>query len=209
MGKKLKYYAVWKGRKTGVFSTWEACSAQVTGYVDAEFKSFDTFAAAQEALRGEYQDYAGKRVPNLAQERLIEIGSPVFASYCVDAACAGNPGPMEYRCVQTKTGKEIFRRGPYEGGTNNIGEFLAIVHALELFKEKGISLPIYSDSKNAIGWVQDTRCKTNLRKNDENAELFELIARAEEWLASNKYTNKILKWETEAWGEIPADYGRK
>ena len=209
MGKKRKFYVVWKGRKTGDFMNWEDCSAQVNGFTGAEYKSFDTLAAAREALRGGYEKYAGKHVPHLSQERLIEIGSPVLPSYCVDAACSGNTGTLEYRCVHTETREELFSQGPYDSGTNNVGEFLAIVHALARFNKNGISLPIYSDSEVALGWVKGKRCKTNLSKNENNTELFELIARAEQWLADNTYANKVLKWETEAWGQIPADYGRK
>ena len=40
-------------------------------------------------------------------------------------------------------------------------------------------------------------------------DLFELIDRAENWLKTNHYSNKILKWDTPLWGEIPADFGRK
>ena len=140
---------------------------------------------------------------------MIAIGKPIAESYAVDAACSGNPGPLEYRCVHTSTRKQLFKQGPFEHGTNNIGEFLAIVHALALFKQKGITLPIYSDSENAIGWVKEKKCKTKLAPDERNAPLFELVARAEQWLAENDYSNPILKWETEAWGEVPADFGRK
>ncbi|MGB0789138.1 MAG: ribonuclease H, partial [Marinirhabdus sp.] len=46
-------------------------------------------------------------------------------------------------------------------------------------------------------------------RKDKNKPLFELIARAEKWLRTNTYTTKVVKWETRAWGEIPADFGRK
>ena len=209
MKKNKKFFVVWKGRRTGIFSNWDDCSAQVIGYPNAEYKAFESLATAQTAFRGEYADYAGKFISALSQQRLIEIGQPILASYSVDAACAGNPGPMEYRCVHTETRQEIFRQGPFEYGTNNIGEFLAIVHALALFGKKNIPLPIYSDSENAIAWIQDKKCKTNLPRNEGAAKVLALIDRAEEWLASHKFTNKILKWETAAWGEIPADFGRK
>ena len=204
-----KFYVVWKGRKTGVFASWEDCSAQVTGYPDAEYKGFPSQEAAEEAFRGQYEEYKGRHISSLSQERLIEIGQPILVSYSVDASCIGNPGILEYRCVHNQTGREIFREGPFEYGTNNIGEFLAVVHALALCKKKGIDLPIYSDSVDAIGWVKDKKCKTRLARDERNAELFNLIERAETWLSNNEYTNNILKWETEAWGEIPADYGRK
>jgi len=130
-------------------------------------------------------------------------------SISVDAACSGNPGMLEYRGVYTKTGKEIFHQGPFRNGTNNIGEFLAIVHALALLKQKNSQLPLYSDSRTALKWVQQKKAKTKLEKNEENEYLFELIARAENWLQNNEYSTPLLKWETEAWGEIPADFGRK
>ncbi|MCL5999143.1 MAG: ribonuclease H family protein [Chloroflexi bacterium] len=209
MAKKQKYYVVWTGRKPGIYTNWEECSAQVTGYPGQAYKSFESRDAAEKAYRGTYEDYMGQHVSNLSPQQLLEIGKPILASYSVDAACAGNPGPLEYRCVYTETGREIFKQGPFERGTNNIGEFLAIVHALALFKPQGITLPIYSDSENAISWVQEKKCKTNLQPDDRNATLFDLIARAEKWLAGNEYGNPILKWETEAWGEIPADFGRK
>jgi len=209
MPKKQKYYAVWKGRQPGVFSTWEDCSAQVAGFPAAEYKSFDTLREARAAYQAQYSDYAGKHKPRLTQAQLRAYGQPIAPSYCVDAACAGNPGDLEYRCVETKTGKEIFHQGPFAHGTNNIGEFLVIVHALAWMKKHKIAHPIYSDSRNALQWVRAKKCKTNLARDARNQELFDLIARAEEWLAQNTYPNKILKWETKAWGEIPADYGRK
>lgn len=207
--KNKKFYVVWKGRQTGVLTEWDECSAQVTGYPGAEYKAFYSLATAQKAFRGEYEEYKDKFISSLSQQRLIELGQPILTSYSVDAACTGNPGAMEYRCVHTETGEEIFRQGPFEYGTNNIGEFLALVHALALFTKRNIALPIYSDSENAIAWIQDKKCKTNLPRNERSAEVFALIDRAEKWLAGNEFTNKILKWETEAWGEIPADFGRK
>ena len=129
-------------------------------------------------------------------------------SLAVDAACSGNPGPMEYRGVHIASRQEVFHFGPTKG-TNNIGEFLAIVHGLALLKQKGFDMPIYSDSVNAISWVRQKKCKTKLPRTAETEELFKLIERAEKWLRENTYTTRILKWETKEWGEIPADFGRK
>jgi ribonuclease HI len=117
---------------------------------------------------------------------------------------------MEYQGVDTKTKEKIFHQGPFLMGTNNIGEFLAIVHALALFKQKGLNnRPIYSDSVTAMGWVKKKKANTNLEQNAKTAKLYELIQRAENWLQQNNYSNPIIKWETENWGEIPADFGRK
>lgn len=206
---KQKYYVVWKGRKTGVFTTWQECSAQVTGFNGAEYKSFENLEAAEIAFKSAYEEYKGIRVPTLSPAMLEIIGKPIEDSYCVDASCIGYPGSMEYKCVHTTTQQEIFHQGPFENGSNNIGEFLAIVHALALFKKRDISLPIYTDSETALTWVKNKKCKTKLPQDDKNTPIFDLITRAEDWLNKNEYTNKLLKWDTNAWGEIPADYGRK
>lgn len=117
---------------------------------------------------------------------------------------------MEYRGVMTDTGKEIFHLGPLRDGTNNIGEFLALVHVLALLKQKGREdIPIYSDSKIAIGWIKKGKANTKLEHTGHNEPIFQLIQRAERWLANNSFANPILKWETDSWGEIPADFGRK
>ena len=126
----------------------------------------------------------------------------------VDAACSGNPGQMEYRGVYLKTGEEIFHYGPVFG-TNNIGEFLAIVHGLALLAQRGYTIPIYSDSVNAMLWVKRKQCRTTLPLNDNTQALHEHIRRAETWLRTHSYSNDLRKWETEKWGEIPADFGRK
>jgi ribonuclease HI len=134
---------------------------------------------------------------------------PILDSICVDASTIGNPGPTEYRGVDTKTKKVIFEF-KLEEATNNIGEFLAIVHALALYKKKGEDIKIiYSDSQTAISWVKQKMCKSKYQKNEKNQRVFDIIQRAVDWLETNSYQTKILKWNTGAWGEIPADYGRK
>jgi len=207
MSKKQKFYVVWEGRKTGVFTTWADCSAQVNGYPEAKYKSFPNRAFAEKAFQGKYEDYTRQNVKS--QAWLFAVDGPIVESYSVDAACSGNPGIVEYRGVHTKTGKEIFRQGPFAQGTNNVGEFLALVHALALFKERGDGTSIYSDSRIAMSWVRKKKCKTNLKPTKKNTKIFKLIEKAETWLGENEYTNKIIKWDTKAWGEIPADFGRK
>jgi ribonuclease HI len=206
---KQKFYVVWKGRIPGIYSSWGECSAQVTGFNGAEYKSFENRSAAEAAYRGRYEDYKNKHIPNMSDQTLKNIGQPVAESYCVDASCIGNPGVMEYHGVHTTSGQELFHQGPFENGTNNIGEFLAIVHALAVFKKRGLNCPLYTDSETAMLWVKTKKCKTKLLQDDKNRPIFELIARAVDWLKKNEYDTQILKWDTEAWGEIPADYGRK
>jgi ribonuclease HI len=148
--------------------------------------------------------------PDYRNDTVLPLHPGVRANaWAVDAACSGNPGPMEYRCVDLATGEQVFHFGPLHG-TNNIGEFLAIVHALALMDKKGINDKIiYSDSYNAILWVQKKHCKTKLERNAQTAELYNIIARAETWLRGHKIFVPIIKWETGQWGEIPADFGRK
>ncbi|MGB0950310.1 MAG: ribonuclease H, partial [Marinirhabdus sp.] len=86
---------------------------------------------------------------------------------------------------------------------------LALVHGIAFLKQKGSDRIIYTDSRIAMGWVKKKKCNTKLKQTAKNKPLFELIARAEKWLRTNTYTTKVVKWETRAWGEIPADFGRK
>ncbi|WP_303316778.1 ribonuclease H family protein [Flavivirga abyssicola] len=210
--KKKKYYTVWRGHHTGVFEFWSDCKAQIKDFQGAQYKSFSTFEAAKKALKGNYKDYIGKSSTfksELSKEQLRKIGQPNYNSISVDAASSGNPGKMEYRGVDTKTKKQLFIQGPFEEGTNNIGEFLAIVHGLALLKKNNSDRILYTDSRTAISWVKKKNCNTKLERNNKNKTLFELIDRAIDWLKKNSYKTVIVKWETKAWGEIPADFGRK
>ncbi|WP_282088522.1 ribonuclease H family protein [Aquimarina algiphila] len=211
MAKKEKFYVVWEGHKPGIYTKWDDCKAAVKGYANAKYKSFDSFDIAKKAYQGDYDDYKGKSKPKktLTAAQLSKIGEPNLYSISVDAASSGNPGKMEYRGVDTQTEKQLFHQGPFREGTNNIGEFLALVHGLAYLKKKKSDRIIYSDSKIAIGWVKQKTCKTKLKRNSKNNEVFDLVDRAIQWLKENSYTTTIVKWETKAWGEIPADFGRK
>ncbi|WKZ35610.1 MAG: ribonuclease H family protein [Anaerolineales bacterium] len=205
---KQKYYVVWKGRKTGIFTSWAECEKQVKGFVGAQYKAFGSAAEAETAYLANYDNYKG-RASSSGKWRMASI-QPLLPSICVDAACNGSPGKLEYRGLNTETGDEIFRAGPYPNGTNNIGEFLAIVHALTWQAKHHMRVPVYSDSQNAISWVYNGECKTRLKHSSKNALLFALIRSAENWLAENELPeDKILKWNTDLWGENPADFGRK
>lgn len=202
--KKKKYYVVWKGRKPGIYTSWDECKAQVEKFTGAKYKSFPTKEEAEAAYK------QGPSVTKIKpKENAPKKADYIAESISVDAACSGNPGKMEYRGVYTKNGKEIFHFGPIDNGTNNIGEFLAIVHALALLKQKESKLPIYSDSQIAIGWVRKKKMNTTIPRNEETEALWQIIDRATDWLQNNEYDNEIIKWETDRWGEIKADFGRK
>lgn len=209
---KKKYYVVWEGKKRGVFTSWAACKQSIDGHPGAQYKSFANLDMAQKASKGNYEDYKGvnTKKKELTDKEKAAFGKPIPNSIAVDAACSGNPGLMEYRGVATSTSTQLFIQGPYKSGTNNIGEFLALVHGLAWLKnKKQPTMPIYSDSKIAISWVRQHKCNTKLPVNEDTKVLFDLIERAELWLKNNSFQNPILKWETKAWGEIPADFGRK
>jgi ribonuclease HI len=203
-----KWYVVWKGIEPGVYENWIDCKRQIDGFEGAIYKSFDTQSNAQQAYHATPWEYIGKDKKTKPSHLSI---SDVFISdsLSVDAACSGNPGRMEYRGVYTATGDEVFHVGPLEQGTNNVGEFLAIVHGLAFLKKQNRNIPVYSDSRNAILWVKQKQCKTKLIPVKANNTIFNLIERAENWLKNNTFENKILKWETHEWGEILADFGRK
>lgn len=208
---KKKFYVIWKGHKEGIFTSWNVCKKHIKDFKGAQYKSFGAKEEAEKAFKGRYEDYVGKNTKKVAlsSEELKKYGKPIVLSLSVDAACSGNPGKMEYRGVDTQTKKQFFIQGPFEQGTNNIGEFLALVHGLGYLKQKNSELPIYSDSRIAMSWVKKGQCRTNLQITAKNKFLFDFVKRAEKWLKENTYTTKILKWETKAWGEIPADFGRK
>ena len=208
MAKKSKFYVVWNGLNPGIYRSWDDCQAQIKGVKGAVYKSFDSKEEAERAYASPAYSYMKKKAdtPTFTLDTL----PPVVERYAlaVDAACSGNPGPMEYRGVYLGDGKEIFHFGPVHG-TNNIGEFLAIVHALAMLDKQGLKMTIYSDSRTAISWVRKKCCKTQLERTEETEQLFQLIERAEAWLKAHRVTIPIIKWETEQWGEVPADFGRK
>ncbi|MGM0634640.1 MAG: viroplasmin family protein [Bacteroidota bacterium] len=202
---KKKYYVVWEGFEAGIYDTWAECKKYITNYKNAKYKSFKSLEEAKNAFNQGFFDFK-KNEGKINPKHFSEID---FKSIAVDAASSGNPGVMEYRGVVTKTKANLFHIGPFENGTNNIGEFLALVHGLAFLKEKKSDFSIYTDSTIAMSWVRQKKCKTKLVRNAKNEKLFTLILRAENWLKTNTYTSKILKWNTKKWGEIPADFGRK
>lgn len=206
-----KWYVVWSGVKPGVYDNWEDCKAQVHGQAGAKYKSFkDITCSEAQAIydAGAPEVTPRRRTPKVEPE--IPAGAVHPDAIAVDASTRKNPGPMEYRGVVVESRDVVFSSKVYPLGTNNIGEFLAIVHAMAWMKQVGYYVPIYSDSRIAIGWVENKACKTKLTRDARTEELFQHISRAVKWLRNNDLgVYKLEKWNTKAWGEIPADYGRK
>ncbi|NVO18477.1 MAG: viroplasmin family protein [Bacteroidetes bacterium] len=207
---KKQYYVVWSGKKPGIYDTWDKCKQQVDGFNMARYKGFASLEEATIALAGNPFEYISKKAATPASTISNRfVGKPEKVCLCVDAACSGNPGVLEYRGVYLPSGEAVFHRGPFPQGTTNIGEFLAIVTGLAWLKQRNLTIPLYSDSRNGIIWVKQKRINTKLARTAKNEDLFLVIEKALEWLHNNSFENKVLKWETAAWGEIPADFGRK
>lgn len=216
----MKYYVVFKGFNPGVYDNWDEVKEQVNGFPGALFKGYATSQEASEAYRNYtgsedreelFRLIAGNRNSESVKPGNIDYNNPEIDgdAWAVDASCLGNPGKMEYRGVDLKTGKEIFRVGPFEDATNNIGEYLALVHAMALMAKKGEYHNIYSDSRTAQSWWRNRKINTKLKSTDRNSKVFELLARAQVWVNTHHFPAKVMKWQTERWGEIPADFGRK
>jgi ribonuclease HI len=210
---KQKYYVVWIGKKPGIYTSWAECQLQVNQFFGAKFKSYESLKEAEAAYKaGPSKNWGQDKKPKAAAkqtEAVPEDASIVMDSISVDVGCSGNPGIVEYKGVDTQTGEVIFSVGPISKGTNNMGEFLAIVHALAHLKKQGSSRTIYSDSRTALKWVQQKQAASTLVRDESTKEIWDLMDRAINWLKTNTYTNKVLKWDTKEWGEIKADYGRK
>lgn len=223
MNYSKRFYVVWKGRHPGVYDNFDDAMEQVDDFPGALFKSYATAQEAAQAFRNasrlEDREELSKLLASAAENNIPAPGKPDYFQFpeidldgwAVDASCQGNPGTMEYRGVELMTGREIFRVGPFKKSTNNIGEFLAIVHALALMKQSGEKHTIYSDSVTGMAWVRNRKVKTQLQPTGENQDSFRMMQRALAWLNSDSGTDlpRILKWQTERWGEIPADFGRK
>lgn len=206
---KSNFYTVWVGRNPGVYSSWDECKEQVTGFENAVYKAFPTYKAAQKAFEDDSENYIGIKQPTLNTEQLQAIGSPRPNSLCVDGACSGKTSVMEYQGVMFPSKQKVFKGGPFKTGTNNIAEFLSIVHAMTICKHRPEITAIYSDSKIAIKWIEDKKANTHISSNEDSAYILQLVERAERWLHYNTSEVPLLKWETAAWGENPADFGRK
>lgn len=212
MKKKKKYYVVWSGKQTGIFNSWNDCKKQVEGYAGAKYMGFYTLEEAKYAYQKNYDQFIGfnNKDNELSDAEKKKYGKPEGVSIAVDAAHSSKTKMMEYQGVFVETSTILFKFGPVKGGSNNIGEFLALVHVLAYQEKNNLNYPIYSDSKIAISWIYQKKCKTNVDKKTENPQILNLIARAEKWLKENDISKyKIMKWHTKAWGEIPADFGRK
>lgn len=213
---KQKYYVVWEGKTPGIYSTWNECKAQVDGVANARYKSYESLQDAEAALKagankswGKGKAAAKTGTKSASKGPGAGAGEIDYDSISVDVGTRGNPGPVEYKGVDTRTGEILFYVGPIENGTNNLGEFIAIVHGLAYLKKLGSSKTIYTDSRTALSWLKNRKIASTLVRSPATAKIWEMADRALQWVNTNTYENKVVKWNTEEWGEIRADFGRK
>jgi len=217
-----KQYVVWVGKQPGVYGTWKECQEQVNGYPEAKYKSFESKEQAMKAFKegwklhwgqGKSASAAGKEKAKAQVKRTAAPSASEqsidYDSISVDVGTRGNPGPVEFKGVDTQTGDILFYVGPIPNGTNNLGEFIAVVHALDYLKKQGSSRTIYSDSRTALAWIRNKKVASTLKRDASTKQIWELTDWAINWLKTNTYDNQIVKWNTEEWGEIKADFGRK
>ena len=208
--KKAAYYVVWSGKTPGIYDSWEDCEAQVKGVQGAKYKGFASRPEAEQAFASSPENYIIRKPKNSQLSTLnSQLSTPILPALAVDAACSGNPGVIEFRGVIADTGTEVFHRGPFNGGTNNIGEFFAIVLGLAYLKQNNLPWALYTDSRTALAWIKKGHADTKIEWNAQNQDLFFMLRKAEMWLHDNTWTTPVYKWDTKAWGEIPADFGRK
>lgn len=220
---KQKYYVVWVGHQPGIYTSWPECQQQVQKYTDAKYKSFPSLAEAERAYAKGWTAYWGKGKKTSSAHSGLKQGKnhrpapgadgvlaePDLNSISVDVGCSGNPGIVEYKGVDTKTGEILFYHGPIAKGTNNLGEFIAIVHGLAYLQQRGSQRTVYTDSQTAMKWLRQKRVASTLIRDETTEEIWNLTDRAVKWLQHNQYENQVLKWDTKRWGEIKADFGRK
>lgn len=212
---RKKFYVVWEGKAPGIYDSWEECRLQVEGVEGARFKSFPTLDAATAAFRGDPSEHLGLFKAMARYKPVVVNYSAIPAirldAIAVDAACSRNPGPVEYQGVKVATGEQLFHFGPVDDGSNNIGEYLAIVHAAAMLDKAGDhTTPIYSDSRTAMSWIRNRGHRSKIAPTPRNARLMDMLRRADAWLQSHGgIRNPLIKWDTDEWGEIPADFGRK
>jgi ribonuclease HI len=165
-----KFYVVWTGRQTGVFTDWPTAQRSVDGFPGAKYKSFPTRAEAETALRAGAPPRTAARSATTKQTKPAQ--DDAFASdsvvslqiYC-DGACEPNPGNAGSGVVVYRAGAvtELWYGLYNPNGTNNTAELNGLLSAL-LMAEKAINTgedaEILCDStyalncvsKWAIGW---------------------------------------------------------
>lgn len=186
---KQKYYVVWVGKETGIFTDWSKVQPLVAGYPGAKHKSYTSMGEARKAF--ESSEAVTKTVKtNAKQKKKKPAGSFVFdTTYSMhifsDGACDPNPGEAGSGVAVYESGQlsELWY-GSYEPlGTNNTAELNALHQALKIAaerKENGHKVQVLSDSSYSVNamvkWAAGWEKNGWTRKGDNELANKELIA---------------------------------
>ena len=157
-----KFYVVWAGRQTGIFTDWATTQRQVHGFPAARFKSFDSRAAAEEAFKAGAPASAVRRSAPGATASAPDIRLPPTDTkgvqiYC-DGACDPNPGPSGSGIVVYRDGElsELWYGLYNPHGTNNTAELNALHQALLMAESNiaaGLGARVLCDSTYALNCI--------------------------------------------------------
>lgn len=156
-----KFYAVAKGRSTGIFSSWNEAKTLVDGYTGAKYKSFPTRNEASEWLTNPTTTVIPKSVVNFgynpqAEPELTRVQhDPNSVVIYTDGSCIDQVGGWAYVIVDNATRKQIaydYGRVPVKRCTNNIAELYAIGKAIRS-QPVGTKIQLFTDSKYSINSI--------------------------------------------------------
>jgi ribonuclease HI len=156
-----KFYVVWSGRQTGIFSDWPSAQRAVDRYPGACFKSFSTRAEAERAFRSpaNLPPAASNEHEVTKRARGAGPGAPPFdvSIYC-DGACDPNPGHAGSGIAVYRGGRlaELWFGLYHPRGTNNTAELNALLHALRMAETEittGNTVEVCSDSAYSINCI--------------------------------------------------------
>jgi len=164
-----KYYVIWQGRETGIFTDWNSCKKQIDKFAGARYKSFKTLAEAEAAFSsgsarsGASKTAAGGAAKKRSSNRqtvktytAVEIAAmKIDTTIFTDGGCEPNPG-------KAGSGIALYRKHQLDElwyglfnptCTNNTGELNALHQALMMAGNeisRGKSVAILCDSKYSI-----------------------------------------------------------
>jgi ribonuclease HI len=155
-----KFYVVWAGRKTGVFTDWATTQLHVDKFPGARFKSFPSRAEADQAFQAGRPASVSRSATargNTSAPNQVNAAAVGLQIYC-DGACEPNPGNAGSGIAVYRDGTLVqLWYGLYNpNGTNNTAELNALHHALQMAETaiaSGQTAQILCDSMYAINCV--------------------------------------------------------
>jgi ribonuclease HI len=177
MGGRKKHYAVIRGFRPGIYSSWYGpggAEEQVKGFANALYKGFGNLEEAEQCFQKGSTDKAAKK-----EERDSSQASQRIAIY-TDGGCKNNPGPGGYGAVIIEGNKRTEISQGYRLTTNNRMELMACIAALKSLKNPA-EVVLHSDSQYVVkgiekGWAKRWRSNGWMRTKTEAAENADLWA---------------------------------